>query len=100
MPAGVLFSVVGTRGNTSKMSQPPANSLEVNFLRLTTRILEKARTRIDTFQLDLLQILREELDLIACSLYSLNPFSNTLSLRGQVGLSYREHKSFSLGIDS
>jgi len=76
------------------------SSTNVNFPEISNRILRSARTRIDRFELELLDILHSELDLIACSLYSLSPFGDSLSLRGQVGLSYDDYESFSLSIDS
>lgn len=62
------------------------------------RILKSARLRIDRFELEVLHILFHELDLLACSFYSLSPFAKRLSLRGQVGLSYQTYESFSLGL--
>lgn len=70
------------------------------FSRASKRILHAARSRVDKFQLEILKVLREELDLLACSLYSLIPHTNSLSLRGQAGLSYDAYDSFLLNANS
>lgn len=74
--------------------------VEIKIAKILTKVLRSARSRIDRFELELLSILQAEFDLIACSLYSLNPSGKSLSLRGQVGLAYDDYESFSLSIDS
>lgn len=65
----------------------------ITFPKISERIFQSARSLIDTFEFHLLEILCEELDLIACSLYSVNPLRKSVSLRSEIGSRHHAHRS-------
>ncbi|KHA53124.1 sensor histidine kinase [Sulfitobacter geojensis] len=64
------------------------------------QIMETSQLEIAPAEQKILEILREQFNLAACSMYSLNVSKTGLVLRGQVGFRYRNYLDFSLGLDS
>ena len=66
------------------------------LINLLTQIALSSKQRIDDFELKLVNLLHEELDLIACTFYSSTGLTDALVLRGQAGFRYRDYSSFVL----
>lgn len=80
----------------TRCGMPTANVSDDLFLRM----MEASHLELASAQKHVLKVLKEEFNLIACSMYSLNLAKSGVVLRGQVGFRYQDYLGFSLDLSS